>query len=445
MSAPGPRPRWSTHEDSVIQQGAAGGLEWDTIAEHLPGRTADATRNRYHRLKKGIQDNYEPSACAHQSAAAPPFVCRRTCGPELSTIHAPGAWPQLQKKARKNVARWTSTEDEFINEAVRVFGQKWRKLAALMPGRSDSSIRNRWQRLQTDIPGQNLDMPPPPTTQAAEARGTTTHAAEARGATSVGPTPSAPCGAAGSVHPQVGGVISGFSVATPCPPSVVVAFPWPIGEPDAAAKRARLEIPGGSAFAAPAAPTHTASPFPFARPCTGDIISINPFPSAPPDRQPPGSQPPGSCAAATRVPARPARQESTPLVGPLADSERFLQDLFAGARPPRPPPRPPHSPRHLAPSRCRPPGVSGAGGSSTLALTVGIPLHVSQTKAWGRALIGWTRGPSPSFPPAPRPTAPPPCRGLPSSPARCPRRRCPRRRCPRHLRPTQAPSPLPWR
>jgi len=44
-------------------------------------------------------------------------------------------------------ARWTAHEDDVIQEGVERWGCKWRQIAALLPGRSDSSIRNRWMRL----------------------------------------------------------------------------------------------------------------------------------------------------------------------------------------------------------------------------------------------------------------------------------------------------------
>ena len=44
---------------------------------------------------------------------------------------------------------WTPTEDKLILEGVETFGFRWRQIAALLPGRSDSSIRNRHKRLQS--------------------------------------------------------------------------------------------------------------------------------------------------------------------------------------------------------------------------------------------------------------------------------------------------------
>jgi len=47
-------------------------------------------------------------------------------------------------------AMWTHEEDNLIEEGVRKHGMKWRQIAASLPGRSDSSVRNRWMRLQKE-------------------------------------------------------------------------------------------------------------------------------------------------------------------------------------------------------------------------------------------------------------------------------------------------------
>jgi len=50
----------------------------------------------------------------------------------------------------RNVAErkeWTTSDDILIRESVHTHGFKWRVIAALLPGRSDDAVRNRWNRL----------------------------------------------------------------------------------------------------------------------------------------------------------------------------------------------------------------------------------------------------------------------------------------------------------
>ena len=46
---------------------------------------------------------------------------------------------------------WTAEEDLIIDHAVRVRGLRWKAIAELLPGRTESGCRNRWVRSQERV------------------------------------------------------------------------------------------------------------------------------------------------------------------------------------------------------------------------------------------------------------------------------------------------------
>ncbi|EOD07264.1 hypothetical protein EMIHUDRAFT_461902, partial [Emiliania huxleyi CCMP1516] len=59
-----------------------------------------------------------------------------------------GSGAHKRKRGHSKVA-WSRDEDEIISESVERLGQKWSRIASLLPvPRTDDSVRNRWHRLQ---------------------------------------------------------------------------------------------------------------------------------------------------------------------------------------------------------------------------------------------------------------------------------------------------------
>jgi len=129
--------QWHVSEDMLIAKAIQRfGTSWARVAE-LCGRSEDAVRNRWHRLQKG---------CASMRTGDD------AGDDDLDRLH-----PELEleiemhpEKSRQVRALWTVDEDRIIEEGFREYGCKWRLIAARLPGRSDSSARNRWLRVLKD-------------------------------------------------------------------------------------------------------------------------------------------------------------------------------------------------------------------------------------------------------------------------------------------------------
>jgi len=119
------RTHWYESEIELLFDMRARGSSWEQIAEHLNGRTTDAVRLEYHR-------RWTPEM--QQQADA-----RAAASPSTDTLASNATRPRTF---------WTPEEDRTLLAALKTYGRKWRKILALLPGRTDSSVRNRAQRLE---------------------------------------------------------------------------------------------------------------------------------------------------------------------------------------------------------------------------------------------------------------------------------------------------------
>lgn len=149
------RKEWSAEEDIIIREGVAEyGCRWRRIASQLPGRSDDAVRNRWNRLKDLTpgEEGADPPAPRPRKPAAGSRKVANAATPSSvdGTAGESGATPDKAPAAKDRPERvsWTRAEDAIIVSSVAELGHKWYQIASRLPGRTDHAIRNRFHRLQ---------------------------------------------------------------------------------------------------------------------------------------------------------------------------------------------------------------------------------------------------------------------------------------------------------
>lgn len=146
------RVSWSPEDDAKIVAGVRMyGCKWRVIAALLPGRSDDAVRNRWNRVKDLPQHRSSSEDAEHATVAKPPkppkVPPKAQAQKRETDTHAFSE--QADQENKRDRVSWSRKEDELIIRSVEELGNKWHKIALRLPGRTEHAIRNRFARLQS--------------------------------------------------------------------------------------------------------------------------------------------------------------------------------------------------------------------------------------------------------------------------------------------------------
>ena len=130
------RQAWSAEEDAAILRSVLVlGLKWLLVAAVLPGRSEDAVRIGWKRIREPKWElQIGNDGTSHFAYAKQPSHRKQRDSADDA------------KDERR--CSWSRKEDDTILQSVGEFGHRWNQIADRLPGRSEHAIRNRYARLQ---------------------------------------------------------------------------------------------------------------------------------------------------------------------------------------------------------------------------------------------------------------------------------------------------------